>query len=67
MPQASTGLSKSERRYARAKKLSTILDIPESSIWQMVRQGRLPAPIKFGPKHSLFNVADCIKRIEEAA
>jgi predicted DNA-binding transcriptional regulator AlpA len=49
---------------ARVKTLSALTDIPESTIWTMVQQGRLPKPKKAGPRHTLFDMQAWIAALD---
>jgi predicted DNA-binding transcriptional regulator AlpA len=54
-------------QLARAKRLSQIVGIPESTIWAMVHKNLLPKPIKFGKRHTLFDVEATIATIKANA
>ena len=51
-------------RLLRAKQFAERLSISRSYLWRLVKQGKLPAPIKLGPKTTVWKSADVIKVIE---
>ena len=43
-------------RLMRAKQAAVYLSISEAWIWKLVKQGKLPKPVKLGDNCSLFEV-----------
>ena len=51
-------------RLLRDKHFAELLSISRSYLWRLVKQGKIPAPIKLGPKTTVWKSDDVIKVIE---
>ena len=49
-----------QKKYARAKTIAKMLDIGLSTLWQMVKDNRLPKPIKLSPRVTLWDVDEVL-------
>ena len=51
-------------RLLRDKHFAALLSISRSYLWRLVKQGKIPAPIKLGPKTTVWKSEDAIKVIK---
>ena len=51
-------------RLLRDKQFAELLSISRSYLWRLVKQGKIPAPIKLGPKTTVWKSSVAIKVIE---
>ena len=51
-------------RLLRDKQFAALLSISRSYLWRLVKQGKIPAPIKLGPKITVWKSTVAIKIIE---
>ena len=52
--------------FVRLAQILSVIPIGKSTWWLGVRTGRFPAPIKLGPKTTVWRVEDIRRLIEEA-
>jgi len=50
----------------RQGEVAKLLNVSKSSVWNLVRAGVLPAPLKFGPRMSRWRLSDVEAAIEQA-
>jgi predicted DNA-binding transcriptional regulator AlpA len=51
-------------RLLRDKQFAELLSISRSYLWRLVKCGKIPAPIKLGPKTTVWKSDDVIKVVE---
>jgi len=51
-------------RLLRDKQFAALLSISRSYLWRLVKQGKIPPPIKLGQKTTVWKSAVAIKVIE---
>jgi len=51
-------------RLLRDKQFAELLSISRSYLWRLVKQGKIPAPIKLGPKTTVWKSAVAMKVIK---
>jgi excisionase family DNA binding protein len=51
-------------RLLRDKQFAELLSISRSYLWRLVKQGKIPAPIKLGPKTTVWKSSVVIKVIK---
>ena len=51
---------KIQKKYARAKTIAKMLDIGLSTLWTMVKENRLPKPVKLSPRVTLWDVDEVL-------
>ena len=53
-----------KQKYARAKTIAKMLDIGLSTLWQMVKENRLPKPVKLSPRVTLWDVDEVLAFVD---
>ena len=51
-------------RFLRDKDVAEVLSISRSHVWNLVKRGKLPAPIKLSEKITIWKSVDVLKVIE---
>lgn len=51
-------MSESNEKWLRIKQITKLIPVGESTWWRWVSEGRVPAPIKLGPKTSVWRSDD---------
>jgi predicted DNA-binding transcriptional regulator AlpA len=57
---------KHEDRLIPLSEVASLLGMSKTTVWEMVRRGLLPKPLKFGPRMSRWRLSDIQKVIAKA-
>ena len=49
---------KMNQQYLRDKQVAEILTIGRSSVWRLVKEGKLPAPLKISERVTVWKLSD---------
>lgn len=53
----------SRKKYVRAKECAAMFGVSESTWWRWLAEGRLPKPIKIGPRVTCWRIEELEKRL----
>lgn len=59
-------MSGDDERLMPVSEVARMLGMSKTTVWEMVRRGTIPTPLKFGPRMSRWRLTDIKRVIAEA-